>query len=74
MFLNLQNINVGYTLPQKWTKKFFVEKLRLYVACDNVWYWSKRQGLDPRQSFSGATSSQLYAPVRTISGGINVTF
>ncbi len=73
-YLNLQNINVGYTLPMKWTKKFFVEKLRVYVACDNVWYWSKRQGRDPRQSFSGATSSQLYAPVRTISGGINVTF
>lgn len=73
-FLNLQNINVGYTLPQKWTKKFLVEKLRIYVACDNVYYWSKRQGLDPRQSFSGSTSAQLYAPVRTISGGINIQF
>ena len=73
-YLNLQNINVGYTLPAKISKKFLVDKFRIYVACDNVWYWSKRQGLDPRQSFSGSTSSQLYAPVRTISGGINVTF
>ena len=73
-YLNVQNINVGYTLPKNFTKKFLVEKLRIYVACDNVWYWSKRQGLDPRQSFSGSTSAQLYAPVRTISGGINIQF
>ncbi|MCH5334545.1 MAG: TonB-dependent receptor [Alistipes sp.] len=73
-FLNLQNINVGYTLPRSFTRKFMVEKLRIYLACDNVCYWSKRQGLDPRQSWSGSTSSELYSPVRTVSAGINVTF
>ena len=73
-YLNIQNITLGYTLPQKWTKKFLVNKLRVYVACDNVWYWSKRQGLDPRQSISGATSLYYHAPVRTISGGLSVTF
>ena len=73
-YLNIQNIMVGYTLPQNITRKFFVSKLRIYVVCDNVWYWSRRQGLDPRQSFNGAVSNTMYAPIRTISGGINVTF
>ncbi len=73
-YLNIQNINVGYTIPSKWTKKFGVESLRVYLACDNVYYWSKRKGLDPRQSFGGSTSHALYTPIRTISGGINVVF
>lgn len=73
-YLNIQNITVGYTLPSKITKKFLVEKLRVYLACDNVWYWSYRNGLDPRQGFGGGTNPYYYAPVRTISGGVTVTF
>lgn len=41
-YLNLQNINFGYTLPSKITQKFGVGKLRVYLSCENVWYWSKR--------------------------------
>ena len=73
-YLNIQNINVGYTLPADWTKKFGVSSLRVYLACDNVVYWSKRRGLDPRYSFSGSTNFANYSPIRTISGGLNVVF
>ena len=73
-YLNLQNINFGYTLPSNFTKKVGIEKVRVYLACENVWYWSKRQGFDPRYSYSGATSQATYSPVRTISGGINIQF
>ena len=73
-FLNIQNITVGYTLPQNITRKFLVSKLRVYVVCDNVWYWSRRKGLDPRQSMTGGSNNAMYSPIRTISGGINVTF
>ena len=73
-YLNIQNITVGYTLPQNITRKFLVSKLRIYVVCDNVGYVSRRKGLDPRQSFTGGTNNAMYSPIRTISGGINVTF
>ena len=73
-YLNISNINVGYTLPPKITQKFGVQKLRVYLACDNVVYWSKRQGLDPRYSFTGATNFSNYSPIRTISGGVTVQF
>ena len=73
-YLNIQNITLGYTLPSKITRKFLVEKLRLYVVCDNVWYWSRRKGLDPRQSMTGGSNNSMYSPIRTISGGINITF
>ena len=73
-YLNISNINVGYTLPSKITQKFGVQKLRVYLACDNVVYWSRRQGLDPRYSFTGATNFSNYSPIRTISGGVTVQF
>ena len=73
-YLNIQNINVGYTLPANFTKKFGVGSLRLYLACDNVTYWSKRRGLDPRYSFSGSSNFANYSPIRTISGGVNIVF
>ena len=73
-YLALQNINFGYTIPSKLTKKMEVERIRLYLSCDNVALWSKRKGLDPRQSITGSVTNAYYAPIRTISGGINVTF
>ena len=66
--LNISNINAGYTFPVKWWNGH-IQNLRVYVACDNVWYWSKRQGFDPRGG-----SNNYYAPIRTISGGVTLTF
>lgn len=73
-YLNIQNINVGYTLPASWTKKVAINSLRLYMSAENVFYWSKRKGFDPRQSFSGAPNATYYSPMRTISGGVTFQF
>ncbi len=67
-YLNISNINVGYNFPAKWWNGK-IQNLRVYVACDNVWYWSKRKGLDPR-----GTGNTNYSPIRTISGGVTLTF
>lgn len=73
-YLSLQNLNFGYTLPANVTRNVGIEKVRVYLTADNVWVWSKRQGLDPRQSISGSVTNSYYAPMRTISGGITLTF
>jgi len=73
-YLNIQNAQLGYTLPERLTKKIMVSRLRVYVACDNIAYWSHRQGFDPRFNFSGGTNNTVNSPVRTISGGLNITF
>ena len=72
-YINISNINMGYTLPSKWWNNK-IQAIRIYVACDNVYYWSRRKGLDPRQSFSGGTTNVNYSPIRTISGGVTLTF
>ena len=73
-YLNLQDVNLGYTIPQTWCSTVGVGKVRVYVTATNLWLWSKRQGLDPRQSITGATTNAYYSPIRTVSGGLTVTF
>ncbi len=73
-YFNIENINLGYTFPTSLTRKFEVQALRLYLACENVYYFSKRQGFDPRQSYSSTTNATYYSPMRTFSVGLNVTF
>lgn len=73
-YLNVQNINFGYTLPAKLTREMQINSIRLYVSAENVAYWSKRKGFDPRQGFSGGTNATNYSPMRTISGGITIKF
>ena len=73
-YLSLQDVTLGYTLPRALCSKIGINKVRVYATGSNLWLWSKRQGLDPRQSITGATSNEYYSPIRTISGGITVTF
>ena len=72
-YLSLNNVTVGYTLPQTLVKKIMLEKLRVYFTADNIGLISSKKGLDPRQSYISATTA-LYTPIRTISGGISLAF
>lgn len=71
-YLNFQSFTVGYTLPMKTFGNKL--KMRIYVAGENLCYWSARKGLDPRYSFDGNSSVIPYSPIRTVSGGIQLTF
>ena len=72
-YLSLNNVTLGYTFPSKWLNKIKVKALRIYCAADNVALLSARKGLDPRQSYTSATTA-LYTPIRTVSGGLTLTF
>jgi TonB-linked SusC/RagA family outer membrane protein len=73
-YLSIQNITAGYSLPTSLCRKAGLEKVRFYVVADNVWFWSARQGLDPRQSIAGDGNNTYYSPMRSVSGGITLTF
>lgn len=72
-YISLRNATLGYTLPKSATDKIGVEKLRVYVTGDNLWYLSKRKGLEVRNSLTGATGF-VYSALRTVSAGVSVTF
>ena len=72
-YISLKNVTVGYTFPKSLTQKAKISNLRVYVIGDNLWYMSKRRGLDVRQSFSGAAGF-TYSALRTVSAGLSFTF
>ena len=72
-YFSLRNVTLGYTLPRSLTDRVGIQKLRVYVTGDNLLFHSKRKGLDPRQSFSGATGYG-YSAMRSYSIGLNLTF
>ena len=72
-YISLRNITLGYTLPSAVVGKLPISGVRVYVTGDNVWYLSKRKGMDVRKSFSGANGN-TYSALRTVSAGVSVTF
>ena len=73
-WLALQNITLGYNLPKKWMNSLGINGIHIAVSGENITYWSKRKGLDPRLNASGSISATKYAPARTITGSISVKF
>lgn len=76
-FISLRNISVGYNFPKSITSRLKMEKMRLFVSADNIYYWSHRKGFDPRMGtyYGNYNSDSGYSfPRRTISGGIQINF
>ena len=72
-YLRLKNIQLGYTAPREWTKKFYIDKARIYLAGSNVLTFSplKEWGLDPEF----VAGRFLYYPQTTVyTIGVNLTF
>ena len=80
-YLSVNNVTLGYTFPKKWMDKIKVAGLRVYVAGDNLAVTSARKGVDPRFSVglgsmtsNSGLNSGGYAAMRTITGGLTLTF
>ena len=70
-YFSLKNLNVGYTLPQKWTSKLSIESLRIFFNADNLCFVSAHDGFDPRMGFSGMDGF-VFPQARTFTFGITL--
>lgn len=68
---NIQNANVSYTIPSKWTKVVGVSTARIYAVCTNV--LSLYNPYPDSYKYSSA-NVYSYPLLRTVSLGLNVTF
>lgn len=82
-YLRFKNLTVGYTLPKKWTKVAYMEKVRVYFSGENLCYWSplkkNTKYIDPEAAFDrnggdGVMSNAFYPWSKTFMFGIDVTF
>lgn len=72
-YIRLKSLIVGYTLPQTWTRKAKLEKVRIYFSGNDLWEaTSIADGFDPEM---GETSNNNGYPFsRTWSFGVNIGF
>ena len=80
-YLSINNITLGYTLPERLASTINLSGVRVYVAGDNLAVKSARKGMDPRYSMglgsltSGSgLNSGSYSAMRTITAGVTLTF
>ena len=69
-FLKLRNAQLGYNLPEKWTSKIKMQKLRLYLSAQNVFTVTSKSftGVDPENPNYG------YPIPLTLTFGVNMSF
>jgi len=72
-YLRIKNLTLGYTLPESVSKKAFLQTVRLYMSCQNLYTFTKYSGFDPEVGANGVDLS-TYPLTRTISFGVNVKF
>ena len=68
-YLRLKNLALSYDLPKNWLDMVHIQGIKVYVAATDLFVFSKWLFSDP-ESPTGTS----YPRLRTISGGINITF
>ncbi len=69
-FLRLKSVELGFTLPSKWTKKIAIELLRIYVSGTNLFTVSKFKMWDPEMGAYGLN----YPLQKVYNIGLNINF
>lgn len=77
-YMRLKTAQLGYTLPDVWTKKVSIQRLRVFVSAENLFTFTGYDGFDPEVASGGYTTigidKGVYPQSRTISLGANITF
>lgn len=67
-YLKIRNIQLGYTLPQSFTQKISIERIRFYASLENYFTFTKFRGFDPE------VSGFNYPTMKHALFGVNITF
>jgi TonB-linked SusC/RagA family outer membrane protein len=77
-YLRLKTAQLGYTIPDRWSKRASIQRLRIYVAAENLFTITGYDGFDPEVATGEYTrigvDRGVYPQSRTISIGANITF
>ena len=77
-FLRIQNVQLGYTLPDSFVESIGVDKLRFYFSVNNLYTFTEYSGYDPSASsgapIGGGIDQGFYPVPRTYLAGVNLKF
>ena len=70
-YLRLKNVEFGYTLPNKLTRKWLMENVRFYFIGNNLAIWDKFKWWDPELNSSDGAKYPLQ---KNLTVGVTVNF
>ena len=78
-YFRIKQLQLGYTLPARITKKVAISNLRCYVSLDDFFTFTKYPGLDPETASTNTTTGAgldwgSYPTMQKVVLGVNVTF
>ena len=78
-FFRIKQLQLGYTLPSKITKKAAISNLRFFVSLDDFFTFSAYPGLDPETASTNSSSGAgldwgSYPTMKKTLLGVNITF
>ena len=71
-YLRLKNLQIGYSLPQRWISKMGMSRLRIYLSGSNLFTVTRYTGYDPE--VGGGVDYGNYPQSRTFMLGLNINF
>ncbi|WP_130285311.1 SusC/RagA family TonB-linked outer membrane protein [Aquimarina brevivitae] len=77
-FLRIQNVQLGYSLSERFTEAMGIDKLRIYFSVNNLYTFTEYSGYDPSASsgapIGGGIDQGFYPVPRTYLAGVNLKF
>lgn len=75
-YFRLKNLQLGYTVPESLTGRWNMERVRVFVSCQNVFTITKLyEGIDPESaSLYDQGYDGKYNNVRILTAGLNINF
>ena len=78
-FFRIKQMQLGYTVPSRITKKAAISNLRVFVSLDDFFTFTKYPGLDPETASTNSTSGSgldwgSYPTMQKVLFGVNLTF
>ena len=70
-YLRLKNVQIGYTIPSRFTKSLRIDRCRIYASADNLLTFTNYfSSADPERPVQAGGN---YPQVKTYVFGINIT-
>ncbi|NDV59400.1 TonB-dependent receptor [Bacteroides sp. 519] len=77
-FFKIKQIQLGYTLPKSWTRKIFVNNLRIYGSLDDFFTFTQYPGFDPEAAANSTSGMGVdkgsYPSSKKVVFGFNIEF
>lgn len=72
-YLRLKNLVIGYTIPQQYTRKAKIDRVRVSFSASNLFTITRYSGFDPEVGTGGVDYGN-YPQSRTFTFGLNLNF